>query len=224
MNVPARMIVLLLAAALTVACSRKPAAATAPAPPKLPGLPVEMTVKQRTTTAVPGSDGAVQLTVDDIARGQVMVSLAGRNGGVLLGQTSLERGKSAAFIIDGENYALTLKDLNKALIGEDSATLTISQGPETLTESAKIERLLAHISSMEGATFIRNGSEYKPADAAAHLRRKWNAADDDGSMTAVTFIDQIASKSSMSDELYRIRLPNGTEVAAGEYLRKQLPP
>jgi hypothetical protein len=213
---------LLLAGLVTTGCSRKPAAATAATVPKLPGLPVDVTVKQRTTTPVPGSDGGIQLTVDDITRGQVMVSLAGLECGVLLPQTSLEPDKTAAFKLGGENYTVKLKALNNALIGEDFATVTISQGTATLTESAKIERLLAHIGSMEGTTFIRNGSEHAPADAVSHLRTKWEAADDDGSMTAAAFVEQIASQSSTSDEPYRIRLADGTEVAAGDYLREQL--
>ena len=215
-------ILMLLAGLFFAACSRKPPPAAVQAGPKLAGLPVEIKVKQRTTTPVPSSDGAVQLTVDDITSGQVMVSLAGKDGSSLLSQTSLEKGKAAAFKFGGGDYVLSITDLNNALLGEDFVTLTISEAQLVLSESAKIERLIGHVQSMEGATFIRNGSDYSPVDATAHLRRKWKAADADGSMTAATFVDKIASKSSLSDELYRIRLRDGTEVNAGEYLHKQL--
>jgi Family of unknown function (DUF5329) len=218
---------LLLAAVFAAGCPRKPASSSSSASetkfaPVLTGLPVEMTVKQRTTTAVPGSDDAVRLTVDDITRGQVMVSLTNRDGGVLLGQTSLASGKSAAFRHHGGAYNVTVKELSNALIGEDFATLTISAAAAALSEREKIERLLAHIAVMEGAAFIRNGSEHDAADAASHLRTKWEAADDDGKMTAEQFVERIASKSSLSDEPYRIRLKDGAEVGAGEYLRQQL--
>lgn len=214
--------VVLFAGVIPAGCWRKTAPPVSSGTSKLKVLPVEMTVKQRTTTSVPGSGGAVQLTADDITRGQVMVSVSGKDGGVLLGQTSLERGKAAVFKVDGESYTLTLKTLSNAIIGEDFATFTVSQEAAPLAENARIERLLAHISSMEGATFIRNGGEHTPADAASHLRTKWKAADDDGTMTAAAFVAEIATKSSMSDEPYRIRLKDGPEVAAGDYLRAQL--
>jgi hypothetical protein len=204
--------------------------------PTLTGLPVEMTVMQRTTTAVPESGALVSVTIDDITRGQAMISLVGKNGDVLLGPTSLEEGKSAAFELGAKSYYILLKDLDNELVGDDSATLVFteslpteststedaSDGVRSATqERAAIEQLIRHVGSLEGAVFIRNGEEHSPAAAAEHLRRKWEAAGDEIA-TADAFIDQLASKSSVSGEPYIIRLKDGTETPAGEYLRRRL--
>jgi len=221
-----------------------------PAPPQRPvpparlltGLPVEMTVEQRTTTPVPGSKGAVQVTIDDVTRGQVMASLAGNAGEPLLAPTSLREGDSASFELDGQTYYVTLKALENELIGDDSAVLVIhdepppasaTQSPETEAagsnvkapsgdaEAARIRQLIDHVRSLEGAVFIRNGEEHTPAEAADHLQRKWDYAGDQIA-TAEQFIEQLASESSTSGELYIIRLRDGNEVPSGQYLREQL--
>jgi len=233
-----------LAVLLVLGCPTKPetpAPQQQPVPqpaPKLTGLPIEMTVKQRTTTVVPGSGGAVSLTIDDITRGQVMVSLAAKDGAVLLGPTSLAEGKSAEFKLGDESYFVLLEALENELVGDDSATLVFSdtlppeeapadaasegeEEPSAELEAAKIEQLIEHVASLEGAVFIRNGQEHPPAEAAAHLRRKWEAAAVEIT-TAEQFIEQLASKSSVSGAPYKIRLRDGTEMPSGDYLRQRL--
>jgi hypothetical protein len=90
-----------------------------------------------------------------------------------------------------------------------------------MTEAEKIERFLAEIESAKGDVFIRNGVEYSAKDAADHLRTKLNAAGD-RIETAEQFIQHVASASSLTGELYRVRLANGTEVLAADYLREKL--
>ncbi len=92
-----------------------------------------------------------------------------------------------------------------------------------LSQTERIERLLGAIATLDGARFIRNGKDYSPADAAAHLRRKWqssrrSAADDD----AARFIDALASTSSVSDQPYRIRFADGRETTVREFLHGEL--
>ena len=103
--------------------SRQP---VGPKAPKLSGLPTEVTVKQRSTTVVPGSEESLRLTIDDITRGQVMTSLADKDGGLILAAASLEAGDTAMFKLGDETYQLTLKELSNALVGEDFATFTIA--------------------------------------------------------------------------------------------------
>ncbi len=223
-----------------------PAPPQRPSPPARPltGLPVEMTVEQRTTTPAPGSQGVVQVTIDDITRGQAMVSLAAKTGESLLAPTSLEEGDSASFELDGETYYVTVADLSNELIGEDSAVLMLDDQPPAAPaeqspagkgadasdagndsagedEAARISRLIEHVRSLEGAVFIRNGEEHTPAQAAEHLQRKWDYARDQIT-TAQQFIEELASKSSTSGEEYIIRFDDGKEVRSGEYLRQQL--
>jgi hypothetical protein len=222
-----------------------------PAPPQkltppaslLPELPAEMVVQQRTTTPAPGTEGAVQVTIDDITRGQVMVSLALKSGEPLLAPTSLHEGESASFELGGQTYHVTLEDLNNELIGDDSAILVIDDQPPQKsttqtppaegteekeadaaigdTEAARIGQLIDHVRSLEGAVFIRNSEEHTPAEAAQHLQRKWEAAGDQIT-TADQFVDQVASKSSATGEPYMIRFADGKETPSGQYLREQL--
>ena len=85
--------------------------------------------------------------------------------------------------------------------------LTVS-AQQTLTEEQKIEHLISFIRNLKGSTFIRNGDEHTAQAAADHLQMKREKA---GSRvkTAQEFIDKIATKSSMSGELYMIRFANG---------------
>lgn len=109
--------------------------------------------------------------------------------------------------------------------GRDPATLDAADAPPTaaLSQTGQIERLLGAIAALDGARFLRNGKDYSPADAAAHLRRKWqsarrSAADDD----AAHFIDALASTSSVSGLPYRIRFADGRETTVREFLRDEL--
>jgi hypothetical protein len=90
-----------------------------------------------------------------------------------------------------------------------------------ISEPQKIEALLASIEHLQGAVFIRNGSEYTAAQAAEHLRYKWNKAGD-RVKTAEDFIVLCATKSSMSGLAYRIRFADGTTLDSAVFLEQQL--
>jgi hypothetical protein len=88
-------------------------------------------------------------------------------------------------------------------------------------EAAAIEGLIAHIGSLEGAVFVRNGEEHEAKEAAGHLRTKWQWKKDE-IRTAEQFIEVVATKSSQSGELYTMRLADGSVVKVGDYLRARL--
>lgn len=92
---------------------------------------------------------------------------------------------------------------------------------KVLTESQKIEHLLKYVESLKGAMFIRNGESHPPAEAAAHLRMKWEKAGNKVK-TAVDFIEICASKSSMSGKPYMIKMPDGKELPARDVLMREL--
>ncbi|MBI2512528.1 MAG: DUF5329 family protein [Opitutae bacterium] len=87
--------------------------------------------------------------------------------------------------------------------------------------TTEIEALLAHVKQLEGAAFIRNGSEHTPVAAEAHLRMKWEkqAAK---IKTAEDFIELCATKSSLSSDRYRIRMKDGAVRDSAEVLRERL--
>jgi hypothetical protein len=184
-------------------------------------LPVTISIKQRTTAAVPGSGDKLRISIGDVTGGQVMTSLVDANGTALAGPISLRAGMSQEFKFDGQSFTLTLDELSNALIGDDKAKFTVTQqGLNRLGEQQKIERLIEIVRNSEGTKFIRNGAEHTPEQAADHLRSKWQAAGQIA--TAEQFIDKIASKSSLSGEPYKIRRADGTLVPAGDFLRERL--
>ena len=89
------------------------------------------------------------------------------------------------------------------------------------TEKAKIETLISHIQGLEGASFVRNGSDYSGANAAKFLRAKWGQNDKEVK-TAADFIAKVASISGTSGKPYLIRFKDGKETPCGEYLTAQL--
>lgn len=93
--------------------------------------------------------------------------------------------------------------------------------PAPLTEAEKIDRLIAHVTGLQGAVFIRNGKEHGPAEAAKHLQRKREAAEEQCD-TAEEFIRVCASFSSRSGEAYLIRFADGRTRTAEDVLRERL--
>jgi hypothetical protein len=90
-----------------------------------------------------------------------------------------------------------------------------------LTEEEKIEKLIKHVEELKDAKFVRNGSEHDCKEAAEHMRRKYKNAG--GKIkTAKDFIEQLATKSSISGKPYKIRFKDGTEKESGPYLTEQL--
>jgi len=92
---------------------------------------------------------------------------------------------------------------------------------KALSETQKIELLLKFVESLKGASFIRNGEAHKPAEAAAHLRMKWEKAGK-RVKTAVDFIEVCASKSSVSGKPYTIKMADGKELPSRDVLMQEL--
>jgi len=90
-----------------------------------------------------------------------------------------------------------------------------------LSEAAKIDHLVNYIGNLIGATFIRNGKEYGPTEAAKHLQSKREKAGD-RVKTADDFIRLCASHSYLSGEAYLIRFADGRTRTAEDVLREEL--
>ena len=85
----------------------------------------------------------------------------------------------------------------------------------------EIEQLLALVAALDGATFIRNGSEHTAEQAAAHLRLKRERQS--GSIkSAEDFIERCGTKSTASGARYRMRFKDGVEKDSAEVLRQML--
>lgn len=89
-----------------------------------------------------------------------------------------------------------------------------------LSESQKIEALIQAVAS-SGASFYRNGSWHPAAAAAEHMRLKLSRSGG-RIQTARDFIRYIGTRSSLSGEEYRIRMPDGVESSSADWLRRKL--
>ena len=88
-------------------------------------------------------------------------------------------------------------------------------------EKKKIEYLITSIENIEGAKFIRNGTEHDGKKAAEHLRSKLKSAG--GKVqTADDFIRLCASKSLISGKPYLIRSSDGKTENSEIYFREKL--
>lgn len=85
----------------------------------------------------------------------------------------------------------------------------------------EIEGLLTYVQQLDGAVFIRNGSEHTAAEAAAHMRMKWEKQTDKVK-SAEDFIALCGTQSLLSGERYRIRFKGGRTRDSAEVLRDKL--
>lgn len=98
-----------------------------------------------------------------------------------------------------------------------ATTPAIATATTPRTPAAEIEALIQRVAAARGVVFIRNGSEHTAADAARHLRRKFDASKG-RIQTPGAFIDKLGSRSSMSGKAYRVRLPDGRLLDSAVWL------
>ena len=97
----------------------------------------------------------------------------------------------------------------------------VSADGAPVTETEKIEYLIASVEQLSDAKFVRNGTEYDAQAAADHLRLKWHNAGD-RIKTAEDFIRLCASASSVSGHPYRIKFADGTVMESATFFRGRL--
>jgi hypothetical protein len=86
----------------------------------------------------------------------------------------------------------------------------------------EINYLLEYV-ARSGCQFYRNGKWYDSKQAEAHLRRKYDAlAAANRIRSAEDFIEQAATKSSLSGEGYAIRCDSDSVMATNDWLRDAL--
>ena len=87
--------------------------------------------------------------------------------------------------------------------------------------TSEIEALLHYVAGLDGASFVRNGTDHTPAEAEAHLRLKWTRQMSEV-VTAEDFIRLCGTKSTMSGQPYMIRFKDGHEEESAQVILKQL--
>lgn len=193
------------------------------APPVSLDLPkdgAEMTIIQRQSKELPGSSGFLVLYMDDITHGRTLLTLTSADGRKLLDQVPVRVGGNVTFKLGDEEYRLRAKRLVNYLVGDDYAVFTLSrvlrEERAAPTETERIEHLIDLVAKSD-VTLIRDGKEYTPAEAADHFRDKYAFARDEVH-TLNDFIENVASSSWVSRREYLIKLPDGTQLTAKEWL------
>ncbi|WP_265693037.1 DUF5329 family protein [Providencia rustigianii] len=97
-------------------------------------------------------------------------------------------------------------------------TNALALSPE---EKTRAEALLAELGKQQNLTFTRNGSGHSAADAESHLRLKLGKTEK-RLKTTEQFIDNVASKSSITGEEYQVTDAQGKVTSANQYLHDLL--
>lgn len=186
----------------------------------LPKTGFEFQLEQRTQIALPSLDGNVICSINDITHGQTQIVIK-EDEKVLLAESIMEL-EPINFKFNDVSYTLTCKLMVNKLIGNDFANFELVENIQpkkaVKDETKEIEALLKKIESSD-ILFVRNGTEHRSSEAADHLRSKWKQSG--GKIkTKQAFIDHLATKSSMTGELYYVILKDGTKLQAAEWLRK----
>jgi hypothetical protein len=107
-----------------------------------------------------------------------------------------------------------------ALLMLAAATPAAAAAQRSAETDAEIEYLLATVAD-SGYVFIRNGDEHDGAEAASHMRRKFEHFDDEIE-TAEAFIEQAATRSLLTRRAYEVRFPDGTRTETAAWLLGEL--
>lgn len=87
---------------------------------------------------------------------------------------------------------------------------------------AEIEHLLVFLEN-SGCQFNRNGSWHSAAEAAAHIRKKYNYLSGRNMLTdAESFIKKAASESSISGKPYLVKCDGQPDVNSALWFEKEL--
>ena len=94
-------------------------------------------------------------------------------------------------------------------------------GPPAIAQT-EINYLLRFVET-SGCEFYRNGSWFDAAKAREHLRQKYQLLSQGNQITsAEDFIEQAATKSSLSGQAYKVRCRGGEAVTTNQWLRAAL--
>lgn len=102
-----------------------------------------------------------------------------------------------------------------------AACCAVARADPTPAERARIERLLAAVAKRTDIRFLRNGKEYDSVQAADFLRGKYGWRIEKVA-TVQDFIEQIGTRSTSSDEIYKVRLADGRIIPNADFLVQEL--
>lgn len=101
------------------------------------------------------------------------------------------------------------------------ASALLAHATPSATEEQLIDSLIQRVGKMSSMIFLRNGSEYRAADAAKHMQAKYDYFKKE-LVTAEDFIQRCASRSEMTGQAYKVKLQDGAVHDASEFLNGEL--
>ena len=108
-----------------------------------------------------------------------------------------------------------------ALIFVVSCVCARAGAAPSVEEFATTETLaLIKLIESSDAVFIRNGSDHTAKEAADHLRSK--IVRNSKKLTTEEFVTKIASRSSQTGDVYKMRVASGEVMTSEEWLRAEL--
>ena len=93
---------------------------------RLPADPLEMTILQRQTRAIPGSGKRVLIRLGDVTGGQVLLTIHTNHNTVLLDTRSVKPGDVVPFDVGEQRFFLSVTDLRNFLTGDDFGVFEVS--------------------------------------------------------------------------------------------------
>jgi hypothetical protein len=169
---------------------------------------------QRSITDLPGLGGVLRIQLGDIAVEQVLVSVFGPNNEVLADLVRLRTGDAMFIALEDARYVLSVDGLYTMGDFRDFGMFTLM--PSRTWEKRRIERLCDLIAGTD-VIFIRNGSMLSGAMFASLLRSKLVRYGVENPPLG-KFIDQAGTRSRTTGELYRLKMPSGSEGELAPWL------
>jgi len=87
----------------------------------------QFSVRQRSSVLIPGLGASVEVSLDDITRGQVGLRILTSAGEELVPRQSVSEGSEVAFRIGEENWTIRVERLINRLVGDDCAELIVER-------------------------------------------------------------------------------------------------
>ena len=181
-----------------------------PPPPKLdlPDAPPRLTIYQRGSDSIPGSDGTVHISVGDITGGQARVDVTAGNVGTLATKT-LREGEAVDFALDGKQYVVVATEFRLRLTGRDSGVFVVRRDEDPVTEEERIGRLISAAAAAKAVV----STQPETPQVGDHLRSVWRL-----NRTKIKTAEDLIRETGKETA----RFPDGKETALELWLSGEL--
>ncbi|MDM0038339.1 DUF5329 family protein [Variovorax sp. J22G21] len=103
-----------------------------------------------------------------------------------------------------------------------AGTAGLAGATPSASEDKIIESLIQRVAARANMVFLRNGNEYSAADAARHMREKYEYFKQE-IVTAEDFILRCGTRSEMTKVTYKVRMAGGNAVReSSDFLYEEL--